>query len=67
MILASFIERANRHKRHRVHFKALTSHLDPRLEPFRWRFVLGWKSFVFSPVALVAGRGGEIRWELPTQ
>ena len=67
MTPAIFIEKLTRHKRHRIHSSALTSHLDPRLEPFRWRFVLGWKSFVFSVVALVADRGGEIRRELPTQ
>ena len=67
MTLASFTEKANRHKRHRVYFKSLTTDSDPPPEPFGWRFVLGWKSFVFSVVALVADRGGEIRRELPTQ
>ena len=67
MTPAFFYENATRHKCHRVQSKALTTHFDPSLEPFRWRFVLSWKSFVFSAVALVAGRGGEIRRELPTQ
>jgi len=58
MTPAHFIKKATRHKRHRVHSKVLTTHLHPRLKPLGWRFVLGWKSFVFLAVALVAGRGG---------
>jgi hypothetical protein len=62
MTPTSFIEKTNRHKRHRVHFKALMTRITSLLESFGWRFVPGSKSSVFLAVALVAGGGGENRW-----
>ncbi len=67
MTTASFIAKSNRHKCHRIDSKALTTHYNLPLEPFGWRFVLGWKSFVFSAVALVAGQCGENRRKLPSR